>query len=305
MVFEITILGSSSATPTNNRHHTSQYIQIDDNYILVDCGEGTQSQLKRYDIKLNKIDHIFISHLHGDHYLGLVGLISSMHLNGRKDKLHIYGPAGLAEIITIQLKYSDTRLVYNIQFHEIRTTEVYTLLDNASITIDTIPLNHRINCAGFLFKEKPKRRRIIKEKLPENFSLQNISKLKRGFDIVDEHGKLLYKNQEFTLEPKKSRSYAYCSDTCYSESVIELVQMVDLLYHEATFLHDLKNRATETYHTTALEAGMIAKKAKVNKLIIGHFSSRYKDLNLLLNEARIEYKNTELAIEGTKFSIEE
>ncbi len=304
-MFEITILGSSSATPTNNRHHTAQYLQIDDNYILIDCGEGTQSQLRRYDIKLNRIDHIFISHLHGDHYLGLVGLISSMHLNGRKDKLHIYGPVGLAEIITIQLKYSDTRLVYNIQFHEIETDKIYTILDNASITVETIPLNHRINCAGFLFKEKPKRRRIIKDKLPENFSLQNISKLKRGLDIVDEDGHLLYKNELYTLDPKKNRSYAYCSDTCYSDTVIERVHMVDILYHEATFLQDLKNRAIDTYHTTALEAGQIAQLAKVRKLIIGHFSSRYKDLTLLLNETKTAFENTELAIEGTKFIIEE
>jgi ribonuclease Z len=303
--FEVKILGSCSATPVYNRHPSAQLLNIDQHFFLIDCGEGTQFQLNRFQIKYNKIDHIFISHLHGDHYLGLIGLISSMHLHGRVKDLHLYGPPGLDEIITVQMRYSETFLKYKIDFHELDTERQETIIDTNSLIVETVPLQHRVKCCGFLFKEKPKKRRINKEMLPANILLQEIALLKNGQDILDEAGKLKYKNEEVTLPPKKSRSYAYCADTIYTENFLDQIKGIDLLYHESTFLKDLSSRAKETYHSTAEEAATIALKAGVKKLVIGHFSSRYKDLQPLLSEAREIFANSFLAIEGETFSIPE
>jgi len=262
-------------------------------------------QLNRYKIKFNKIDHIFISHLHGDHYFGLVGLLSSMHLHGRIKELFLYGPPGLDEIITIQMKHSETFLKYKINFRELDTEIKEIIFETNTLTVETIPLEHRIKCSGFLFKEKPKKRRINKEMLPANILLQEIAGLKNGLDILDENGEIKYKNEEVTFPPKKSRSFAYCSDTIYTENFLEQIKNTDILYHESTFLKDLALRAKETYHSTAEDAGNIAKKAQVSKLIIGHFSSRYHDLQPLLMEAREVFSNTYLAIEGETFSVPE
>ncbi|MFN3404144.1 MAG: ribonuclease Z [Cytophagaceae bacterium] len=303
--FEVKILGSSSATPVYNRHHSSQLITIGGDIFLFDCGEATQYQLYKFKFKYNKISYIFISHLHGDHYLGLVGLLSSMHLNGRNKELKIFGPRGLDEIITIQLKYSETFLSFPISFTCIDTTSNNIILDLENLTVETIPLTHRIACSGFLIKEKPKKHRLNKLKLPENLSLLQMASLKRGEDVLDEDGNVLYYNQDLTFPPKKSRSYAYCSDTAYEESILPIVQGTDLLYHEATFLSDMKVRAKETFHSTAEEAAIIATKANVGRLIIGHFSARYKQIEPLLEEAKNIFPETYLAEEGSTFSINE
>lgn len=305
MTFVLKILGSNSAAPAHNRNQTSQLLNIQNQYFLIDCGEGTQHQLKRFKVRISKINHIFISHLHGDHYLGLMGLILTMHLQGRINDLFLFGPAGLSEIITIQLKNSKTILNFKIDFNSIDPNGDKIIFENRVLSVKTIPLCHRIDCTGFLFLEKPKLRRINKIKLPKDLSLTNIIALKKGEDIYDENGKLLYKNRELTLPPKRSRSYAYCSDTIYNENIIEHIKSVDLLYHESTFLHDQERRARETFHTTALQAGIIAQKATVGKLILGHFSIRYKDLVPLLEEAQQEFKDTILAIEGQDIIIEE
>ncbi len=303
MSFEIKILGSTSAIPVLNRHHSAQLIIIEQNVFLVDCGESTQHQLFKYKVKINRIDAIFISHLHGDHYLGLVGLISTMHLQGRNRELQIFGPPGLDDIIVLQLKLSETFLNYKLTFTSLETDKNIVIFDSPKFTVSTIPLSHRISCSGFLFKEKPKKRRLIKEKLPAEISLADMAKLKSGEDIVEDNGQVKYENIHYTLPPKKIRSYAYCSDTRYDEDILSIIHRVDLLYHEATFLSDLQERARLTYHSTAKEAALIALKAEVGKLIIGHFSSRYKDLAPLLEESKAYFTSTYLAIEGATFEI--
>jgi ribonuclease Z len=303
VVFEVTILGSNSASFAYNRHHTSQIVNIDNNLFLVDCGEGTQLQLARHKVKNNKISHIFISHLHGDHYFGLIGLLSTMHLQGRTNDLYLFGPPGLAEIITLQLQFSETTLNYKIHFQEINTSVPTVLVDTDVLTISTIPLEHRVPCSGFLFKEKTKKRRLIKEKLPTSMSLLQVASLKRGEDVYDASGNLLYKNEEVTLPPRKSRSYAYCSDTRYTESILPFIEKVDLLYHESTFMHDMEKRAAETFHTTTIQAATIAQKAQVGKLMLGHYSSRYKETLPLLEEAQTLFPDTILSLEGETIAI--
>ena len=297
------ILGSNAAVPAHKRNQTAQFLGIMHHSFLIDCGEATQLQMKKYKIKVNRVNHIFISHLHGDHYYGLMGLISSMHLFGRKKELYIYGPPGLMEIITLQLKYSETCLNYRIVFKEWMPGISETLIDNEHLTVSTIPLNHRVNCSGFLFREKPKKRRINKNRLPKSLTPLQIIALKNGDDITDAEGNLLYLNADVTYEPHPSFSYAYCSDTKYDESIITYIKGVDILYHEATFMDDMRDRAAKTYHTTTIQAAEIALKAQVEKLIIGHFSTRYKELNPLLTESRKVFKNTDLAIEGKSFEL--
>lgn len=303
MPFALKILGSNSAAPAHNRHQTAQLLTVGQHVFLIDCGEGTQMQLIKYKAKVQKIQHIFISHLHGDHYLGLMGLISTLHLQGRAADLHIYGPAGLADIITLQLKHSETVLNYKIIFKKLNTAIKETIFEDDALTIETIPLNHRIGCSGFLFRERPKKRRIIKEKLPSGISLISILALKNGEDIYDENGEVLYRNEDITLPPKKARAYAYCSDTKYEEQIIQQIAQVDLLYHESTFLSDREERAAQTYHSTARQAATIALKAQVGLLLLGHYSIRYKELQPILDEARQVFPNSQLAIEGETIEI--
>jgi ribonuclease Z len=304
MKFEVTILGSSSATPIFNRNPSAQALNINDRLYLVDCGEGTQQQMLRFDVKASRIDHIFISHLHGDHYLGLVGLLSSMHLNGRKKTLKLFGPPQLKEIIDLQLKYSDTVLQYPIDFIFTNTDKAEVILDTTDITVETIPLDHRIACTGFLFKQKKRLKKIIKEKIIElNIPIQYYSDIKKGADYVAADG-TVYKNADITSNPKEPKSYAYCSDTLYNESYFAQISNADLLYHESTFLNNMLDRAQSTYHTTALQAGEVAVKTQAKRLLIGHFSARYKTLNELLEEASSVFPNTELAVEGRTFIIE-
>ncbi len=305
MPFKITILGSNGALPAYGRHPSSQFIEIQNRQFLVDCGEGTQIQLMRYQISRARLNHIFISHLHGDHYLGLMGLLFSMHLHKRTADLHLYSHKGLDEIILQHLKYADSALSFKIIFHCMKPNEPEVLFEDEKIIVTSIPLVHRIRCSGFLFKEKQKPRRINKETLPENLSFQEIIELKEGKDIVDENGIVRYTNKSLTLEPKRSRSYAYCSDTAYQEAILKHIEGVDILYHEATFMNEDALKATETYHATAAQAAMIARKANVGKLLIGHFSARYKDLNPVLEEAKNIFKDAYLATEGLTFSVKE
>lgn len=301
--FEVTILGSSSATPTSRRFPTAQLLNVSERFFLIDCGEGAQIQLRRYKIRFQRINHIFISHLHGDHYLGLMGLISSMHLLGRKKELVIYAPKGLQEIVDIQLRISATALNYPVKWVELNPQVPEMIYEDSQITVTTVILNHRIPCCGFLFREKGKMLSLVKEKIAEDqVPVEAFYFLKSGKDFTDENGRL-YRFRDYTLPQEHARSYAFCSDTRYDLRVAEQIKNVDLLYHEATFLHELLDRAEKTAHSTAKEAGMIAKISGVKKLLIGHFSVRYNDMEPLLNEAKTEFMHTELAEEGKIFSI--
>ncbi|MBK7571236.1 MAG: ribonuclease Z [Bacteroidetes bacterium] len=303
MVFEVSILGSSSATPIYQRHPTAQVLNIHERFFLVDCGEGTLIQLNRYKIKFHRINHIFISHLHGDHYLGLLGLLSTMHLQGRTIPIHLYCQAPLKEIIDIQLKYSETILRFPIHYHMLDPKNSAVIMEDDDLEVSTIILNHRIPCTGFLFKEKPRSRKLQKDKLQKfNVPISVYQDLKNGMDYTDEFGKVIA-NSELTTDPKNARSYAFCSDTCYDERILPQISEIDLLYHEATFLNDKEERAKETLHSTAAQAATIAKKANVKRLIIGHFSARYKNLYPLLDEAKEVFPETTLAMEGDVFSI--
>lgn len=304
MGFEITILGSSSATPIYNRHPSAQILTIKDRCFLIDCGEGTLIQMLKYRIKYHRISHIFISHLHGDHYLGLVGLLSTFHLQGRVNELHIYGQQELMDIIELQLRISNVVLKYNLIFHPVRHYTPEIILEDEDILVRSIVLNHRIPCTGFLFRETPRPRKLIVKKLQEyNVPFTFFNRLKSGEDFQMKPG-MVIPNSELTEPPTPSKSYAYCSDTIYDPNLVSDLRNVDLLYHEATFMHDLKERAEFTHHSTSIQAAQIAKDSEVGKLIIGHFSARYKDLNPLLMEAKSVFDNTELALEGRKFKLE-
>jgi ribonuclease Z len=303
MKFEITILGSSSATPIYNRNPSSQLLNINEKFFLIDCGEATQQQMLRFGINAQKIEHIFISHLHGDHYLGLVGLLSSLHLNGRRKPLYIYAPAELLEILNVQFKYSETTLKYPIEFHPTHTEKSEVIFENADVSVETIVLSHRIPCTGFKFSGKKRLPKIIKEKVDElNLSVDEIKLIKKGFDYTAKTGRI-YKTEELTSPAPDPKSYAYCSDTICNWTYIDQITNTDLLYHEATFMNDMLDRAAETFHTTASQAGEIALKANVRKLIIGHFSARYRDLQPLLDETKSVFPNTDLAIEGLTFEV--
>jgi ribonuclease Z len=303
MKFEVTILGSSSATPIYNRNPTAQVLNINEHLYLVDCGEGTQVQMLRYDIKSSKIDHIFISHLHGDHYLGLIGLISSMHLNGRVKPLKLFGPAPLLEIINVQFKHSDTTLHYDLQFTPTNPDKAEVILDNQDITVETIPLDHRVPTTGFLFKQKKRLRKIIKEKVESlNIPVEHYVLLKKGAPFTAADG-TIYKNSELTVDSDRPKCYAFCSDTIYNDRYFQQIANVDLLYHESTFLHEMLERANKTFHTTAWQAGQVALQTHAKSLLIGHFSARYKSLNGLLDEARSVFPKTELAIEGNTYAV--
>jgi ribonuclease Z len=303
--FKITILGSSGAVPAYGRLPSSQFIEIKNHYFLIDCGEGAQLQIMKYDLHLHRIDHIFISHLHGDHYLGLMGLLFTLHLNRRTADLHLYSHKGLDEIITTQLKYSKSALYFKIIFHTLTPGKQEIIFESKHLTVETIPLSHKLDCSGFLIREKEKPRRIDKDKLPQGLLIQQILDLKNGLDVIEpETGKVLY-NKALTLSPHASRSYAYCSDTQYDERILQQLSGIDVLYHEATFIQEDESKAVETMHSTAMQAALIAKKADVRKLLIGHFSARYKDLASLHQEATAVFPNTYLAQEGETFTIQE
>jgi ribonuclease Z len=303
--FEVTVLGNNSAIPAHGRNQTSQLVKIGNSYLLLDCGEGTQIQLRKFKLRFSKIDFIFISHLHGDHYLGLMGLISSFQLHKRTRLLTIFGPVGLDEILTVQLKYSNTKLNFPLRFVSTDPDHDQLILEEQNFKVTSFPLKHRLPCTGFRIDEKIRFRNLIKEKLQERkIPVEAINCLRNGKDFLDEKGQIIYSLREYTHPPRKPRSYAFCSDTCYDPEIVPFISGASLLYHEATFANEEKLRAKETFHSTASDAGKIAQKASAKKLLIGHFSTRYIDLQPLLHEARVEFTETYLSEEGITYSID-
>ena len=301
--FSLTILGSGGALPVSGKFPSSQFLQIGSSGFLIDAGEGVQIQLMKLGISNHRIHHVFISHLHGDHYLGLMGLLFSMHLSARKQELNIHSHTGLDEIILTQLRYAGSVLGFPVHFKHLKAGVSEEIIQQEDLIVSTIPLKHRVPCSGFLFKEKQGPFRIIKEKIPKEMLIQQILKLKAGEDVRDENGKILFPLNEFTLPPHRQRSYAYCSDTAPDDHVVQHINGVDLLYHEATFSSADSIRAAETFHSTAEQAATIAAKAKVGELLIGHFSARYKNSSILLDEAREIFEKTRIANEGNIFEI--
>jgi len=301
--FSVLILGNASAAPTLTRNQTSQLVNINEQYYLIDCGEGTQLRLREHKIKLQRINHIFISHLHGDHYLGLIGLIQTMHLLGRTTDLIIHCPGNIKAIIDVHLQVSESHLKYSLNYNTVNHETSEVVFENDKVIVVSIPLKHRIPCCGYLFKEKPKPRRIDPNAI-KRYNIPNhaINKLKLGADYCANEEEII-KNNLLTQDSLPSYAYAFCSDTKYFEEISLIIKGVDLLYHEATFTEEHNDRAKKTYHSTAKQAAQIALKSNAKKLIIGHFSNRYSDLNLLLAEAKSVFENTDLAIQGNEFRV--
>jgi ribonuclease Z len=305
MSIKLTILGCHSATPRVNSHTTSQFLEINNHHFLIDCGEGTQVQMRKFKVKFSKIEHIFISHLHGDHFFGLIGFIATLGLLNRKKPLHIYGPKGVKEIIVLQLKLSSSWTDFPLYFHELSKKESYVIFEDDKILVKTIPLKHRIYTNGFLFAEKEGERKLDMfqiSKYPE-IEICDYQNLKNGKDYICENGKII-SNSSLTTGPNKPLSYAFCSDTAYNPSIVPLIKDVDLLYHESTFLKDREYLCETTMHSTAEQAAKIALQAKAKQLILGHYSSRYDDLNLFLDEAKPIFSNVYLAKEGYVFELQ-
>ena len=304
MNFSLTILGSNSAIPAHGRFPSAQVLNIQEDLYMIDCGEGAQIRLSDFKIKRSKINQIFISHLHGDHVFGLPGLLNSFSLAGRKAPLDIFAPSGLEEMIDVIFETTQAHKTYEINFHVVDTEKHKLIFENKKIKVYSIPLQHRIATTGYLFKEKPFSKNIIPEKIAEHdIPFSKIKEIKDGADFTAEEG-IVIPNHELVFEGKKPRSYAYCSDTVYLESIIPIIKNVNLLYHEATFGKEMAKVSFERGHSTTQEAATIAKKAEVGKLLIGHFSTRYLDLNILLNEANEVFPNSHLAIEGETFGID-
>ncbi|MFO7828839.1 MAG: ribonuclease Z [Bacteroidales bacterium] len=304
MTFELTILGSSSAVPTSKRNLTAHVLNAHERFFIIDCGEGTQLQIRRNKIRFGKINHIFISHLHGDHIFGLFGLISTFSLLNRQADLHIYAHSELENILNHHIEYFERTLPFKIVYHHIKPKQNEIIYEDKHITVETIPLKHRIPCCGFLFKEKPHLRNLKKEAVKKiDIPISEIQNIKEGADLEVENGTII-PNSELTLSPYKQRSYAYCTDTAYTEKIIPIIKNVDLLFHEATFAENLKKQAKKTGHSTAQQAGLVAKKADAKKLIIGHFSARYKDVAPLISEAREIFTQTFSAEDGEKHVVE-
>ncbi len=305
MSIKLTILGCHSATPRANAFPTSQYLEINNRHFLIDCGEGTQRQMRKYKVGFTKINHIFISHLHGDHFYGLIGLLSTYGILSREKELHIFGPKGIKEVTLLQLKISQSHAKYPIIFHELSSKESELIFEDDKVSVRTIPLKHRVYTNGYLFteKEKPKKLHIDNINHYQEIDRADYNNIKAGRDVVLPSGEIV-PNSELTLPPKKPLSYAFCSDTCYKPDIVQIIKNVDLLYHEATFLADKTDLAKKTKHATTKEAAQIAKNASVNELIIGHFSGRYKDITIFKEEAQEIFKNTKLAEPGKVFKID-
>ena len=300
---KLTILGCYSATPRISAHTTSQVLESRGHMFLIDCGEGTQMELRKNKVKFNQIKHIFISHLHGDHCFGLIGLISTFRLLNREADLHIYGPKGIKELIVLQLKLSKSWINFKLIFHELNSTASELIFEDDKIEVHTIPLDHRVYTNGFLFKEKPFDRKLLIDKAKaKNIDVAYYRKLKQGKDVINEDGQLIL-NAEVTTEGIRPKSYAFCSDTAYNESIIPLIKHIDALYHESTFLEVHTDLSAKTKHATAKQAAEIAKKADVGILILGHYSSRYTDLEDFKTEASIVFKSVVLAKDGLTLSI--
>jgi len=301
---KITILGCYAATPRSFTNPTSQVLEMKNHLFLIDCGEGTQVQLRRNKIKFSKIKHIFISHLHGDHFYGLVGLVSTFRLLNRENELHIYGPKGIKEIITLQLKLANSWTNFPLIFHELTSKEPELLFEDSKVSISTLPLKHRIYTNGFLFKEKEGDRKLLIDKAEEyhiDFTLFN--SLKKGKDVTSEDGKLI-PNALVTADPPAPKSYAFCSDTVFDMDLVPMIEKTTVLYHESTFLEDQLELAFPTKHSTAKQAAHIAKAADVEKLILGHYSTRYSNIQLFREEAAEIFPNIILADDGKEIIVE-
>jgi len=300
---KLSILGCYSATPRIIAHTTSQVLETRGHLFLIDCGEGTQVELRRYKIKFNQIKHIFISHLHGDHYFGLVGLISTFRLLTRETDLHIYGPKGLKELITLQMKLANSWTNFKLIFHELSSKSSELIYEDEKIAVHTIPLDHRVYTNGFLFKEKPFDRKLdIDKAKARNIDKAYFRKLKQGDDVVNEQGTII-SNSEVTFEGHQPKSYAFCSDTAYKEDIIPIIKDVDVLYHESTFMDAHEHICAKTKHSTAKQAATIALKANASQLILGHYSTRYGNLEGFKAEAETVFKAVLLAEDGKVFNF--
>ena len=292
----VTILGNNSAVPSHNRHPTAQVLQSGEHLVLIDCGEGTQMQLNLYKVKKSRINHIFISHLHGDHYFGLIGLLNSFALNNRFNPLHIYSPPELKPIIQLQMDVTGARFPYQLHFHELVREEI--LFEDKKFSAECFRVNHRIECWGFLFREKKNPRKINIEQV-KNYQVPSsfFENLHKGEDYTDASNRVI-KNEILTLPAEAPKSYAYCADTSYYEPICEKIKGVDMVYHEATYLADLEKKANDRFHSTSRQAAQIAKKAGAKKLLMGHFSSMYDSLDRFKEEACEIFENSEVALEG-------
>jgi len=299
----LTILGCGSAMPTRKNFPSSQLLEIRDKQFLIDCGEGTQIRMCQMGAKANRLGHIFISHLHGDHCFGLMGLISTFGMLNRTAELHIHAQADLEKILKPQLHYFCTDLSFNVVFHTINPRKHDLIYEDRSVQVFSIPLKHRVPCCGFLFEEKPRDRHIIRDMIDfYHIPTWRIPKIKQGEDFETDEGEII-PNELLTIASERPKRFAYCTDTAYSEKIIPIIEGVDCLYHEATFMDDELLRSKQTEHSTARQAGEIARKAHVKKLIIGHYSARYNNQEALLNEAREVFENTVLGEDLTVYEI--
>jgi ribonuclease Z len=300
---KLTILGCYAATPRTITNPTSQLLEIKNRMFLIDCGEGTQVQLRKNKIKFSKINQVFISHLHGDHFFGLIGLISTFSLLGRTTDLHIYGPKGIKEIIILQLRLSNSWTNYGLYFHELESEESEVVFEDDKVLVRTIPLKHRVYTNGFLFQEKVGERKLNMDAVL-NHEIESCyyQKIKNGKDITLDDGRLIA-NSVLTFDPIEPKSYAFCSDTVYHEDIIPIIENVDVLYHESTFLESEESLANKTLHSTAKEAARIALKANAKQLILGHYSTRYESIALFKEEAKTIFSEVLLAEDGKTFEL--
>jgi ribonuclease Z len=300
---KLKILGCYAATPRTLSNPTAQVLEIKNHLFLIDCGEGTQVQLRKHKIKFSRINHIFISHLHGDHFYGLIGLISTFMLLNRENDLHIYGPVGIKEIILMQLRASGSYTGYNLFFHELASLESEVIYEDDTVVVKTIPLNHRVYTNGFLFQEKVGKRHLNSEAVAK-YKIEKVyfDKIKSGGSVTLDSGEVI-ENNLLSLPPDAPKSYAFCSDTLYDESIIPYIKGVDVLYHEATFLESEAHFTQKTKHATAKEAAQIAKLANVKQLMLGHYSTRYGSIELFKTEAQSIFENVLLADDGTDYEF--
>ncbi|CAM1340490.1 ribonuclease Z [Tenacibaculum amylolyticum] len=303
MSIKLKILGCHSATPRVNAHPTSQYLEINNRHFLIDCGEGTQRQMRKYKVGFSKINHIFISHLHGDHFFGLIGLLSTYGILNREKDLHVYGPVGIKEITELQLKLSMSHVRYRIVFHELSSKKSELIFEDDKVAVYTIPLRHRVYTNGFLFKEKPKPRNLHLDNIKQYDEIETCDyyNIKAGKDFILSTGEIV-PNEELTTDPVRPKSYAFCSDTMFKPDIVPIIEGVDILYHEATFLKELEHLCEKTKHSTAEQAAIIAKDANVGLLILGHYSSRYSDIECFKEEAQTVFENVALARVGETFT---
>jgi ribonuclease Z len=300
---KLTILGCYAATPRTITNPTSQILEIKNRFFLIDCAEGTQVQLRKNKIRFSKINHIFISHLHGDHFFGLIGLVSTFTLLNRATDLHIYGPKGIQEIIKLQLRLSNSWTNYGLFFHELESKESEVIFEDEKVLVKTIPLKHRVYTNGFLFQEKAAPRKLNLDAV-QNYGIDTCyyQKIKNGKDITLDDGRVI-ENSKLTFDPIPAKNYAFCSDTAYNEAIIPIIENIDVLYHESTFLQSEENLAKKTLHSTAKEAATIALKSNAKQLILGHYSTRYENIDLFKEEAATIFPEVLLADDGKSFEF--